>query len=445
MREQHFGQEQAQGDRGGRDRKKGDEETDEERPLGPVTTERSRETRRRAVLVAVEHGEERAMRTPRLDVDSRPDAGARHTCERVRRHPDDGFPIGSKGNVRTTLPLAVDLVVALALGALAALAALALRALSGDLEPPCSREREGGRRGDAPASVAAPDAQLHASTAASPAACCSPSRSAPRSSAGLVLGLLAYLIRSLPATQRLDNAAAAWGFDHRTELSTRGLHLVTDLGTGQVVIALALVVLAFDFLRTRGRWCAPFLLAVMIGQEILTVSVKDLADRVRPAFDPAAAGLGPSFPSGHSATSAAFYAAAALVLTRYARRPVRIVVIGVAVSIAVAVAASRVLLDYHWLSDVVGGLALGWGWFALCAVVFGGRLLRPTAAVDVAASTATRDQPTATEPTFTSAATPAHLGRSNAPTSGTSPTFVARETCSLLMRERPLRFPAALR
>ena len=171
---------------------------------------------------------------------------------------------------------------------------------------------------------------------------------------------------------------------------------MTDLGEGQVVIALALVVLAFDFLRTRGRWCAPFLLAVMIGQKILTVSVKDLADRVRPAFDPAAAGLGPSFPSGHSATSAAFYAAAALVLTRYARRPVRIVVIGLAVSIAVAVAASRVLLDYHWLSDVVGGLALGWGWFALCAVVFGGRLLRPTAAADVAASTATRDQPTAT-------------------------------------------------
>ena len=95
-------------------------------------------------------------------------------------------------------------------------------------------------------------------------------------------------------------------------------------------------------------------------------------------------------------TCAAFFAAAALVLTRYARRPVHIVVVRVAVSIAVAVAASRVLLDYHWLSDVVGGLALGWGWFALCAVVFGGRLLRPTAAVDVAASTATRDQPTAT-------------------------------------------------
>ena len=64
--------------------------------------------------------------------------------------------------------------------------------------------------------------------------------------------------------------------------------------------------------------------------------------------------------------------------------------IGVAVSITVAVATSRVLLDYHWLSDVVGGLALGWSWFALCAVVFGGRLLRPTAGVDVAAAAATK-------------------------------------------------------
>jgi undecaprenyl-diphosphatase len=35
-----------------------------------------------------------------------------------------------------------------------------------------------------------------------------------------------------------------------------------------------------------------------------------------------------------------------------------------------------VLLDVHWLSDVVAGLALGWAWFALCAIAFGGRLLR---------------------------------------------------------------------
>ena len=50
----------------------------------------------------------------------------------------------------------------------------------------------------------------------------------------------------------------------------------------------------------------------MAGEEVLVLTVKQLADRVRPAFNPAAATLGPSFPSGHSATAAAFYATAAL-------------------------------------------------------------------------------------------------------------------------------------
>jgi undecaprenyl-diphosphatase len=105
---------------------------------------------------------------------------------------------------------------------------------------------------------------------------------------------------------------------------------------------------------------------------------------VRPTFNPVAATLGPSFPSGHSATAAAFYATAALLLGRYRARPARAVLAGLAVGIAVAVAASRVLLDVHWLSDVIAGLALGWGWFAVCAIAFGGRILRFGAAAESA-------------------------------------------------------------
>jgi membrane-associated phospholipid phosphatase len=191
-------------------------------------------------------------------------------------------------------------------------------------------------------------------------------------------------VRSVPALQELDNSVAAWGYDHRASFSTSGLKAITGLGSIQIVISLALVLAAVDFYRTRSRWSLPFLFTVMVGMELLTLGVKDLIGRVRPALDPTAASLGPSFPSGHSATSAGFYAAAALILGRTLQWRPRQVLIGLAVGIAVAVAASRVLLDLHWLSDVVGGLALGWGWFALCAGMFGGRLLRPTAAVDVA-------------------------------------------------------------
>jgi undecaprenyl-diphosphatase len=41
-----------------------------------------------------------------------------------------------------------------------------------------------------------------------------------------------------------------------------------------------------------------------------------------------------------------------------------------AVALAVAVAASRVLLGVHFLTDVVGGVLLGLGWTAVCAAVF---------------------------------------------------------------------------
>ena len=113
--------------------------------------------------------------------------------------------------------------------------------------------------------------------------------------------------------------------------------------------------------------------------------MKNAVDRARPAIDPVAATLGPSFPSGHSSTAAAFFAALALLAGRRRSDRQKAALAGIAVGLAVAVACSRVLLDLHWLSDVVGGLLLGWSWFALCAAAFGGWLLRFGAPVESAA------------------------------------------------------------
>jgi hypothetical protein len=50
-----------------------------------------------------------------------------------------------------------------------------------------------------------------------------------------------------------------------------------------------------------------------------------------------------------------------------------------------------VLLDVHWLSDVIAGLLLGWSWFAVCGIAFGGRLLQFGAPAELAAAVAHDD------------------------------------------------------
>jgi len=207
---------------------------------------------------------------------------------------------------------------------------------------------------------------------------------------GLLLGALTYLVRSSGDLEQIDESVANWGDRHASAFSTDGLDVISHLGEPLVIVALAVVVGVAETVRTRGVWVVPFLLIVVGGNGILTTTVKELVDRVRPALNPIAETLGPSFPSGHSSWSAAFFAAAALLLSRGRGRAVRAAIGGGAAWLIVMVAGSRVLLDVHWLSDVIAGLALGCAWFSICAIAFGGRLLEFGSTADEVARVATR-------------------------------------------------------
>lgn len=207
---------------------------------------------------------------------------------------------------------------------------------------------------------------------------------------GMLLGVLAYLVRGDTELVRLDESVANWGDRNASAFSTDGLNTITHLGEPEVVVGLAAVLAVVETARTRSVWVVPFIAVVVAGNGVLTTTVKDLADRVRPTLNPIAETLGPSFPSGHSSWSAAFFAAAALLLTRRRNRRVQAAVTGAAAGLVVMVAGSRVLLDVHWLSDVIAGLALGSAWFSVCVVAFGGRVLEFGAVAEEAARVAKR-------------------------------------------------------
>jgi membrane-associated phospholipid phosphatase len=195
------------------------------------------------------------------------------------------------------------------------------------------------------------------------------------SAMALGFGLVSDMVASRTGLYRYDAGAADWGAEHATPTTTWLLGLVTWLGATNVVVAVTVALGALEWLRRRRLAVLTFMVMVVAGQNLIANTVKALVERERPPVPHLAPSSGFSFPSGHAAAAAATWAAVVLVLGR--GRPLRVkawLAAGAAV-IATAVAASRVLLGVHWLTDVIGGAALGFGWFVVCSVAFGGALL----------------------------------------------------------------------
>ncbi len=204
--------------------------------------------------------------------------------------------------------------------------------------------------------------------------------------AGLVVAALAVAVRHAEGLSDVDSAVALWANRHTGPLQHRLLEDVSTLATTGGVIVIAVVVGAVEWARVPSRTIPAFLAVVTLGDSLVTHVVKAAIDRARPAIDPLAAALGPSFPSGHSSTAASLFAAVALLAGRRRGIRARAALAAAGVGLAVAVACSRVMLDLHWTSDVVAGLALGWGWFAACAIAFGGWLVEFGAPAERAAA-----------------------------------------------------------
>lgn len=140
---------------------------------------------------------------------------------------------------------------------------------------------------------------------------------------------------------------------------------VTWLGSLYVLAPLA-VLLAAVLLSRQKRWEAGLLVVGFGGAALWARLAKVLLARPRPALvEPLVALPADSaFPSAHTAQIVAFALCVMLVIRRiwpewqFAAGMVAFVLVGV-------VAASRVYLQVHFPSDVLGGIALGIAWVVL--------------------------------------------------------------------------------
>jgi membrane-associated phospholipid phosphatase len=191
----------------------------------------------------------------------------------------------------------------------------------------------------------------------------------------IAIGALLVMEQHNAGLARYDLSAARWGAEHATKGSTRFLKDVSLFGGTPVIIAVAVITAVVEYVRTRRAAIFGFMTVVVAGESIVTWATKTIVARPRPNIHRLTGFSGASFPSGHAAAAAATFAAVAFLLGRRSSPRTKALLAAAAAAIAVGVATTRVLLGVHWLTDVLAGLAVGWAWFAISSIAFGGRVL----------------------------------------------------------------------
>jgi undecaprenyl-diphosphatase len=209
----------------------------------------------------------------------------------------------------------------------------------------------------------------------------------------VVIGITLAMIRTDTGLARIDTPIAEWAAQNASEGSTTVMRELSKFGGTAYVVVAAVAVAVYSARRDRGRAAVLFVVVAMIGQFLVSNSIKWSVDRARPTLSNLTGFAGTSFPSGHAVAGAAVWTSVAFLLGRGRSRTVRGVLFGVAVGLGVIVAGTRVALGVHWTTDVIIGVVIGWAWFVICALLFGGRRLQPADPVRVA-----REDTTSTPP-----------------------------------------------
>jgi len=158
-------------------------------------------------------------------------------------------------------------------------------------------------------------------------------------------------------TAPFDDPIRKWVLAHQTPVVRDAFLAITNVGSPTIIIP-ASAVLAAWLWRERGL---PIAGAVVMSPAVALatfLAVKRIYKRKRPEGGAHLHQITYAFPSGHAATSAAVLGTVCYVLWREDMLPR-----GVAEAVAgigtLLVGASRVYLDVHWTTDVLGGWAVG--------------------------------------------------------------------------------------
>lgn len=185
------------------------------------------------------------------------------------------------------------------------------------------------------------------------------------------VALFSAILEELLESAKLVRWDAAQSASMHARATPEGLALfswITHLGSPALLSVIGAAVVAI--LWRRRRVLALACGAAWIGEALLNETIKQLVHRARPVYGTQyLVRESYSFPSGHAMGATVAYGMLCYLLVRHrgsSRTLAWFTVAATAVVIGV-VAFSRVYLGVHYPTDVVGGVAAGAAWLAVCA------------------------------------------------------------------------------
>jgi undecaprenyl-diphosphatase len=187
---------------------------------------------------------------------------------------------------------------------------------------------------------------------------------------GIAISVFADLGEDVAAksTTAFDNSVRAWVISHQNPIIYKVAYVITWIGSPAVMVLLA-VAAGVWFYGRKGRSKAGVVIAAPAVGGLLSGVIKVLFGRVRPAGSAILNEKSFSFPSGHAATSAAVVVTLCYVMAREGMISWTTAVV-VGGGIPLIVGLTRIYLDVHWTTDVIGGWAVGLFVAALSAALY---------------------------------------------------------------------------
>jgi len=184
-----------------------------------------------------------------------------------------------------------------------------------------------------------------------------------------VFGLIAANVVTESRLVVFDKTLAETLAEQASPAWLRFLSVLTVAGDRDLLLGLGTLVLAVLLWRRRWRDAALWL-AGTLGAAGLNVLLKSAFQRVRPEhLHGFTQELGWSFPSGHATGAMAVYGMLAYLLAGRAPPAWRQAMAMLAAGLIASVGYSRVMLQVHYLSDVIAAFAVTAAWLMTCVAV----------------------------------------------------------------------------